>query len=89
MFSETYKAFNLIIRSQNLKLKYIDKILDQNNYDLLIKEDLNLNLNNHKVDLKSNDFLITENGVIVLIKDVGIFRIFDGKLITWKKENEM
>ncbi len=88
MFSETYKAFNLIIRSQNLKLKYIDKVLDQNNYDLLIKEDLNLNLNNHKVDLKSNDFLITENGVIVLIKDVGIFRIFDGKLITWKKENE-
>ena len=87
MTSETYKAFNLIIRSEELKLKYLEHHIDGYNYDLLIKEDIRLDFNFFSNKSKSKNFLITENGVIVLIKDVGIFRIFEGKLITWKKMN--
>ena len=87
MGSETYKAFNLIIRSDELRLKYLENHIDGNNYDLLIKEDIKLDFNFFSNQSKSNNFLITENGVIVLIKDIGIFRIIEGKLITWKKAN--
>ena len=87
MTSETYKAFNLIIRSEELKLKYLEHHIDGYNYDLLIKEDIRLDFNFFPNKSKSNNFLISENGVIVLIKDVGIFRIVEGKLITWKRVN--
>ena len=87
MTSETYKAFNLIIRSEKLKLKYLEHHIDGYNYDLLIKEDIRLDFNFFPNKSKSNNFLISENGVIVLIKDVGIFRIVEGKLITWKRVN--
>ena len=87
MTSETYKAFNLIIRSEELKLKYLEHHIDGYNYDLLIKEDNNLDFKCFLSKSNCGDFLITENGVIVLIKDVGIFRIVEGKLITWKKVN--
>ena len=87
MTSETYKAFNLIIRSEELKLKYLEHHIDGYNYDLLIKEDNNLDFKCFWSKSNYSDFLITENGVIVLIKDVGIFRIIEGKLITWNKAN--
>ena len=87
MSSETYKSFDLIIRSDELNLKYFEKYYGSDNYDLLIKEDNNLDFKCFWSKSNYSDFLITENGVIVLIKDVGIFRIFEGKLITWNKAN--
>ena len=87
MSSETYKSFDLIIRSDELNLKYFEKYYGSDNYDLLIKEDNNLDFKCFWSKSNCSDFLITENGVIVLIKDIGIFRIIEGKLITWKKAN--
>ena len=87
MSSETYKSFDLIIRSDELHLKYFEKYYGSDNYDLLIKEDNNLDFNFFWNKSNFSNLLITENGVIVLIKDVGIFRIIEGKLITWNKAN--
>ena len=81
MSSETYKSFDLIIRSDELHLKYFEKYYGSDNYDLLIKEDNNLDFKCFWSKSNYSDFLITENGVIVLIKDVGIFRIIEGKLL--------